>query len=256
MIGPDGQGGSGACVRLESGKTLVDYLMGSGALLAGHDHPDIAAEVSATREGLLPRDPFDGPHVLTASLDDAFGFAREVQRVHDEVLVVSDESVHYGRIAPVDGWDIRVIGPAAAAGMAFAAVLVRDVALLDGAEVPPGPAPEAVAAAAALARLLGPLVVAQLSGRSERLAFGIVEVGVASGLDVTAEQPGGWFELRFGEDERGMGVAGRFSAEMRDRGFLVPDAGPWWPSLAHDYYMIEHTIDAAAAAMAVAAATT
>lgn len=255
MIGPARVSAFGACIHLEGGKTLVDYVMDGGSLLAGHAHPDISADVGATQGGLEPRDPYDGPHVLAASVEDAREVVRNLEQVHPG-LVVSDEAVHYGRVDPVAGWDVRVIGPAAAAGMAFAAVVVRDGALLDGVALPQRPAPEAVAAAGAVGRVVGPLVVAQLSGRSERLAFGVVEVGVAAGLEVRAEQPGGWLELLFGDEEAHAGVPATFSAEMRARGFLVPETGPWWPSLAHDYFMIEHTVDAAAAAMAVAAAST
>lgn len=255
MIRSGNRPASGACVHLECGKTLVDYEMGGGTLLAGHAHPEVVADVAAAAAGLEVPDPFDGPHLLAASVGDATGALREIRQTHTGDLVVSDELLHYGRIEPAPGWDIRLIGPAAAAGLAFAAVITRDATLLDAVAPVPRPAPEAVAAAGAVMRVAGPLVVAQLAGRAERLAFGVAEVGVAAGLEVVAEQPGGWFELHFGAAEAGAGVPARFSAEMRDRGFLVPATGPWWPSLAHDYFTIEHTVDAAAAAMALAAAT-
>ena len=37
---------------------------------------------------------------------------------------------------------------------------------------------------------------------------------------------------------------------MLARGVLVPESGPWYPSLAHDFYDVEVTIDHAAAAWA------
>ncbi|MBX7159888.1 MAG: hypothetical protein K1X95_06305 [Acidimicrobiia bacterium] len=243
--------GDGGRVRLPSGKTLVDYDMDGGRVLVGRGDPEIDA--ARLIDGPVPREPFTAvAHLLGRDVGEVTAIAAAVSDAHGG-LNVSDESVLFGRVTPPAGWDLRVIGPSAAAGAEFAALLAREPALLAGVERPDPPEPAAVAAAEVVLRLAGPLVVHQLSGRAERLAFGIAEVAAGAGLHVEAVQPGGWLELGFTEADRARGVPARFQAEMRSRGFLVPAAGPWWPCLAHDYFTIEHTVDAAAAAMAVAA---
>lgn len=246
-------GAAGARLRFASGKQVVDYGMDGGRILLGRAVAGIEAARAVRGEAV--RDPFDGEaHLLACTLEAVQAVVDEMRRVRGGDLVVSDEGELFGRVDPAPGWDVRLVGPAAAAGMDFAAVLSRDPALLDGITRPAPPEPAAVAVAEVVVRLAGPLVVHQLSGRSERLAFGIAEVAVGAGLDVEPHQPGGWFELRFAAAEVAAGVPERFRVEMLKRGFLVPEAGPWWPSLAHDYYMIEQTVDCAAAAMAAAAA--
>lgn len=243
---------TGGCIRLVSGKTLVDYDMGGGRLLVGHAVPEIEAARRTT--GRPVREPFgEYVHVLARTVADAGGVVAAAGAAVGGNPVVSDESVLFGRADPPADWDLRLVGPAAAAGEDFAAVLARDPALLEAMERPPPPAPAAVAVAEVVVRMAGPLVVHQLAGRAERLAFGIAEVAAGAGLRVEAVQPGGWFELVFAAADRDRGVPSRFAAEMRSRGFLVPAEGPWWPCLAHDYFMIERTVDAAAAAMAAAA---
>lgn len=246
-----GAGTHGGFIQLASGKVLVDYDMDGGRVLVGHRSPEIEAVRLTTTRPM--REPFDEyAHVLARSVEDAEAVVASVRAAHGPGLVVSDESVHFGRVEPPGDWDLRLVGRAAAAGADFAAVLARDRSLLEAIDPPAPPEPAAVAVAEAVVRLAGPLVVHQLAGRSERLAFGIAEVAAGAGIRVDPVQPGGWFELRFEAGDRDRGVPERFAAEMRSRGFLVPAEGPWWPCLAHDYFTIERTVDAAAAAMAAA----
>lgn len=248
----DRAGVQGARIFLASGKTLVDYDMDGGRVIVGRG--DTEVEAARSGRGDVVREPFGGDaRLLTRSVEDARAVVEAVRLDEGPGTVVSDESVLFGRIAPPPGWDLRLVGPAAAAGMDFAAVIAHDGGLLEGIEAPAPPTPAAVAVAEVVVRLAGPLIVHQLSGRAERLAHGIAEVAAGAGVEVEPEQPGGWFELHFAPGATHAGVPGRFRDEMLKRGFLVPEAGPWWPSLAHDYYMIEQTVDCAAAAMAVAA---
>lgn len=252
MIRLDRTGARGARIPLKSGKALVDYDMDRGRVIVGHGEPEIEAARAGRDHG--GGEPFEHDvRLLASSLEDAAAIVDAVRREKGAQIVVSDESVLFGRVDPAPGWDLRLVGPAAAAGMDFAAVIARDGVLLEGIQGPRPPAPAAVAVAEVVLRLCGPLVVHQLSGRAGRLARGIAEVAAGVGLDVEADQPGGWFELRFTAAAAEAGVPVRFRDEMLARGYLVPAAGPWWPCLAHDYYTIEQTVDCAAAAMAAAA---
>ncbi len=91
--------------------------------------------------------------------------------------------------------------------------------------------------------------VAQTTGRAERLAHGINEIAVASGVDVRVVQIGGLFRIHFRSDR----TERAFVEAMSVRHVIAPTGAPWLVAPAHDYFDIEATIDAAAAAMAIAA---
>lgn len=186
-------------------------------------------------------------------VDESTFLARLAEVVHERGgLVAVDATSTWNRVdLPATSWDLSIVGDSAACGLPFGAVRARDGALLARCGAPDahhGP----LAAAAALAPLLGGLTAVQLTGRAERLALGICEVAAGAGLAVDAWRPGGMFRLRFDADAAAAGVPHRFAAEMAKRHFLVPVDGTWWPSLAHDFFDVESTVDAAAAAMAAA----
>jgi len=306
----------GSRLLLDSGKSLLDYHMDGGRLIAGHAPDEVAAAVAdAARAGVAPAfdpeavfglpgrlcrsptaaveaaisilgapgrpvctvgDRWGDDSLLQSFSDEAVARAVVVEPVHPSLsvsdtgflaelvsaarlsgaAVILDETRWWRRLDPPPDheWDLRVLGDSAAAGLPFGAVLAKTAEMFEGHDERGSEASHvAVAAAGALGGMLGRLTTVQLAGRAERLAFGVCEVAAGAGIAVTANRAGGALRLLFDTAAEAAGIPARFAAEMADRGYLVPARGIWWPSLAHDFYEIEQTVDAAAAAMAEAA---
>ncbi len=254
---------TGCELHYADGTRVVDYLMDGGLHLAGYSPPAVVRAVESVpagsaRDGEPPGAGaigFGWPCRTYADADVALAAAEKhvgtaACEPFDSELVdagifeseVVDMRRGWGRVDPGHAWRLVVLGASAAAGHDFGAVLARDATDLPEAGAPTSP--KALAAAAAVNDLAGGVAVAQTSGRAERLAYGLAELAQASGVRVRPVQPGGMFRLVF-DDSR---EAERFAAEMFARGIRVPADGIWWPSFAHDYFTIESTVDAAAAA--------
>ena len=241
-------GGDGAHIRLASGRRAIDFDMDGGRVVAGHAHPDVAAAVAAAVLTGRPRSPGPVPAPAATGLrgllvGDLAAARHMAGRLALAGSRVADMATTWWRTDPPADADFVVVGDLITAGLPGGAVLwTGEAPPADLLAAAPPPHPIAAAAAEALARAVGEMPVVQLTGRAAGLAAGLREV--APGLEATTD--GGTVEIRCPTPEIRKG----FAREMLARGVLVPESGPWYPSLAHDFYDVEVTIDHAAAAWA------
>lgn len=125
--------------------------------------------------------------------------------------------------------------------------------------------PLATAAGAAVLDVLDESVYAMLEGRAEFLAEGLSKVISEANLDVRVPRFGPLLGIFFGDSDvndyaearisAGSGLYSLFFHEMLQRGVALAP-GPYevmFPSLAHSWDEIEHTVDTASAAAAAVA---